>query len=214
MFGGAAIAERLRAPGSARAAADAGTATTRLVPSVEVTSNTSGASDATSPASRSRRSRSVRRWIDWRDFEKKAPFSKEAGRDGSARGDDDVLGLGASSAESRRARERRGCRRSGVRVRVGLVRRLAARRPRRRFRGVAAARHGRKHTMQSAAGRARSGFRRVPRRSGSAHVPIASVVLSPPLSSRRRWSGTTALRQAPPTRSRLAAKSDGRQRTR
>lgn len=33
-----------------------------------------------------------------------------------------LLGLGASSAESRRARERRGCRRSGVRVRVGLVR--------------------------------------------------------------------------------------------
>ena len=35
----------------------------------------------------------------------------------------------------------------------------------------------------------------------------------PPLSSCRRWSGTTALRQLP-TRSRLAAKSDGRQRTR
>ena len=87
---------------------------------------------------------------------------------------------------------------------------LAAGRPRRRFRGVAAARSGQKHAMQSAAGRARSGFRRAPRRSGGAHVPIASVVLSPPLSSRRRWSGTTALRQAPPTRSRLAAKSDGR----
>ena len=108
-------------PGSARAATDAGTATTRLVPSVEVTSNTSGASDATSPARSVAYARSVRRWIDWRDSEKKAPFSKEAGRDGSARGDDDVLGLGASSAESRRARERRGCRRSGVRVRVGLV---------------------------------------------------------------------------------------------
>ena len=78
----------------------------------------------------------------------------------------------------------------------------AARQPRRRFRGVAAARHGRKHAMQSAAGRARSGFRRVPRQSGGAHVPIASVVLSPPVSSCRRRSGTTALRQALPTRSR------------
>ena len=79
---------------------------------------------------------------------------------------------------------------------------LAAGRPRRRFRGVAAARSGQKHAMQSAAGRARSGFRRAPRRSGGAHVPIASVVLSRPLSSRRRRSGTTALRQALPTRSR------------
>ena len=57
---------------------------------------------------------------------------------------------------------------------------LAAGRPRRRFRGVAAARSGQKHAMQSAAGRARSGFRRAPRRSGGAHVPIASVELSPP----------------------------------
>ena len=60
----------------------------------------------------------------------------------------------------------------------------------------------RKHAMQSAAGRARSGFRRARRRSGGAHVPIASVVLSPPVSSCRRRSGTTALRQALPTRSR------------